>query len=70
MTTQTTEHQWMQMVTTPVLMIETEDGVFPVPDPSGKEGVRYGCFTCNMGLEEALEVNCPGFDIFDPEGLK
>ena len=60
-----TQHQWMQMIVTPVICVTTDEGSIMAPDPDGEEQVRYGCFACNMGVEEGMQLPCPGFDIFD-----
>jgi hypothetical protein len=65
MTTQTTAHKLSQIIITPIILVEQDGSMVPVPDPEGEETVNYGCTVCNMGIEEAQEVNCPGFDIFD-----
>lgn len=60
----TGEHQIAQIIITPVIMLEDEHGrAVPVPDPEQDERTQYGCMVCNMGLEEAKEMPCPGLDM-------
>lgn len=66
-TTATGQHELRQIIMTPVLLVGEGEEKTVIPDPEGEEQVRYGCIACNMGLEEAKELPCPGFDLFDPE---
>lgn len=64
------KHKWMQMILTPVIPIDDGEGnLIMAPDPEGEESVKYGCFDCNMGVEEGSQFDCPGFDIFDEAAL-
>lgn len=61
-------HQWVEMVVTPVEVVNFEGQ--PKVVPSGKEPrVTVGCFACNMGLDEGFTIDCPGQDLFDEEGV-
>lgn len=69
MATQTAQHKLQQIIMTPIILVEQDGEMIPIPDPEGHEDIRYGCTTCNMGIEEAQDLPCPGFDLFDPAML-
>lgn len=57
------KHQWTEMKVTPVDVVIIDGEVHILS--SGKESqVTVGCFRCNMGLSEGVEVECPGHDLF------
>ena len=67
------QHQWVEMVVTPVDVLPDMDEGHPVTVPSGATPkVTVGCFSCNMGLSEGFGIPCPGQDLFeeDDEGNK
>lgn len=59
------EHQFRQIIMTPIIPTVIDGEVKAVVDPEGDEAVQYGCIACNMGMEEAMTLPCPGFDILD-----
>ena len=58
-------HQWMQLVVTPVEVLEDAEGkpvIFIDPEKGevAMHEARYGCFACNEGLEDNYGTNCAG----------
>lgn len=61
---ETRQHQWVEMVVTPVEVLKSDAGE-PVVVPSGAAPkITVGCFSCNMGLSEGFNIPCPGQDLF------
>lgn len=60
-------HDMKKFVRIPLILNEAERRF----DKSEGEEVTelIGCNACNMGLEEAGEVDCPGADLFDMEAV-
>lgn len=59
------KHQWTEMRVTPVEVFANPDGTHAIVPIGATPQVRVGCFACNMGIDEGLEVACPGQDLFD-----
>lgn len=64
MPTQIKEHLWTAFSMTAVEAIrDTEGNISFVP--TGEPVTTYGCSACNMGVNEGIKNNCPGFDLFE-----
>lgn len=57
MKTTTKSHTWVELQVTPVEVIMVDGQPFPVSNGEPSE-VTYGCFVCDMGLEEGTETDC------------
>lgn len=64
-----TQHEWVAFTMTPVQpIVDPQTGeVSFFDDPNMSAITTYGCAACNMGVEEGMENNCPGFDLFDED---
>ena len=63
----TAQHVFVKHTVTPVAILQDDEGepvVFIDPDqvPVAEESSVFGCQVCGMGVREALESECPGFD--------
>lgn len=59
--TEVGNHRWVEIRVTQVTLLRDDDGdPVPICLPDQEPEVTYGCFTCNMGLEQGHNVPCPG----------
>lgn len=63
-------HQWTAMIVVPVEIRPSSDeahdpmiSMAPEKLEAAIETATYGCFRCNMGLEEGWHTPCPGEDV-------
>lgn len=62
------EHAWKEIKVTPVTVMRGVNGSPITLSTPGEEATStIGCFTCNMGLDEGFDVECPGQDLFDED---
>lgn len=67
--TEVRQHQWVEFRMSDVKRVVMEDGSEHfVPDPLKDPEVTYGCKVCDMGVNEAREISCPGQNLFE-EGI-
>lgn len=67
--TQVREHCWVEFRMSDVKRVVNPDGTETfVADPLRDPEITYGCKVCDMGLEEARDVSCPGQNLFEEEG--
>ena len=56
------QHQF-QRITFQDVEVVTNHPSGPAVVPTGDEETRIGCKACNMGIEEALTIACPGISL-------
>lgn len=58
-------HQYVQITVVPITMLEDEDGDWiPFVEPGKEEQVTFGCFACDVGIEQGwAHPECQGASI-------